>query len=426
MTDADSTARPSRLRQVLIVGDFADLISGQAKVAIDSALLLADGGIDVTFFAACGPVSAALEHPRIRTVCLDQRTILDDPNRLRAMARGIWNGPALTALRKVTAEHDPASTVLHCHGFAKALSPAIGRVLADGPLRSVFTMHEYFLACPNGGFYDYRRNEICTRKPLGASCIATDCDVRHRAHKMWRLVRGAVAAGPGKLPGGLRDVIFISETQRRAIEAYLPEGVRLHSVPNPVEAGGPQVDWRANRHLVFVGRLSREKGALQLAEAARALGLPVRFVGDGPEADPIRKANPEAEITGWVTPEDVQRHLSEARALVFPSLWYEGQPLVPIEAQLRGIPVVCGRWSAAAEEIRDGENGIVYDTPGTASLVAALGRLDTVGTFDSAALARRVAPEAHRDRLIALYEGLLSTAPRQADRSSPNSRSSAA
>ncbi|TFL16379.1 glycosyltransferase family 4 protein [Jannaschia formosa] len=426
MSVAVSTFPLSRLRRVLIVGDFADVISGQAKVAIDSARILADAGIDVTFFAACGPVSRRLEHPRIQTVCLDQRTILDDPNRLRAMVRGIWNGTALAELRRVMAEHDPDSTVLHCHGFAKALSPSIGRALTDRRMRSVFTMHEYFLACPNGGFFDYRRHEICTRRPLGLSCIATDCDVRHRTHKAWRVMRGVFAAGPGRLPRSLRDVVYISETQRRAIQPYLSDRVRLHSIPNPVETGGAPVNWRANRHLLFVGRMSREKGGLQLAEAARRLGMPVRFVGDGPEADAIRAANPDAEITGWVDAEEVQKHLSEARALVFPSLWYEGQPLVPIEAQLRGVPVVCGGWSAAAEEVHDGENGIVYETAGTDSLVAALERLDSLMEFDNSELAGKVSPDAHRENLIALYERMLAAESRQGERSSSNSRSSAA
>ncbi|MDU8911002.1 glycosyltransferase family 4 protein [Aestuariicoccus sp. MJ-SS9] len=396
-----------KVEDVVIVGDFADITGGQAKVAIDSARLLADAGIRVTFFAACGPVSPLLDHPRIEVVCLNQLTILDDPDRLRAMRRGLWNGPALSALRKTIEAKDPERCVLHCHGYAKALSPAIGRTLARGPLRSVFTMHEYFLACPNGGFFNYPRNEICTLRPLGPACLSTNCDSRRAVHKAWRVARGFVARGPGLLPGGLKDVIYISETQRRAMAPYLPSSARLHHVSNPVEPGGPHVDVDANKLLVFVGRLAPEKGGLHLAQAARRLGLPVLFVGDGPEAEAILAANPDAEITGWVRPEEVQLHLSQARALVFPSLWYEGQPLVPIEALLRGIPVVCGMWSAAAETVRDGEDGLIYQKPSVDDLAAALKLLPTLGAFDSGALAEEVSPQAHLRNLLAIYDEML-------------------
>jgi len=397
-----------RLDNVLIVGDFADVTGGQAKVAIDSARLLADHGICVTFFAACGPVSERLEHPGIDVICLGQKTILDDPNRLRAMRSGIWNVAARKALREVTQRFDPARTVLHCHGYAKALSPSIGPELAAGPLKSVFTMHEYFLACPNGGFYDYNRHEICTRTPLGASCLTTNCDVRSASHKAWRVLRGAVAAGPGRLPRGLRHVIYISETQRKIMQGKLPDAVVLHKVLNPIETGGPPVDARANKALVFVGRLSPEKGGLQLARVARALDMPVLFIGDGPEARAIRAVNPAAEITGWLGPKDVQTRLAEARALVFPSTWYEVQGMVTIEALLRGIPVVCGAWSAASEVIRDGENGALYGTPSDADLAAALRRLPDIGGFSSPDLAAAVAPRAHLARLLEVYDAVLS------------------
>lgn len=396
-----------RVRQVLIVSDFAAVNGGQAKVAIDSARLLADSGVKVVFFAACGPVAPELSHPDINVICLNQRTILDEPNRLRAMTQGIWNGAAARHLRQVVAQMNPATDVLHCHGYAKALSPAIGPVLANGPLRSVFTMHEYFLACPNGGFYDYRSQQICHKKPLGLSCLSTNCDSRHYSHKIWRLARAAVATGPGKLPRGLSDVIYISETQKQAMAPYMPANARLHHVSNPVTQGGETVDVSSNQALVFVGRLAPEKGGLHLAQAAKALGYPVIFVGDGPETDAIRAANPQAEMAGWCSGAEVQSHLSRARALVFPSLWYEGQPLVPIEALLRGIPVICGNWSAAAETIEDGVNGLIYHEPTVSALTAALGRLPQLDSFDNSGLAQMVSPQAHLSRLLDIYDDML-------------------
>ena len=49
-----------------------------------------------------------------------------------------------------------------------------------------------------------------------------------------------------------------------------------------------------------------------------------------------------------------------ARALIFPSLWYEGAPLTPLEAMSIGIPCLISEHCSGKEYIKDGENGFVF------------------------------------------------------------------
>ncbi len=396
------------LETVLIVGDFANINGGQAKVSIDSARLLADHGVNVMFFASYGEPDPQLDHPKISVECLGIPDILSEKSRLKAMSRGIWNGRAKSRLREITSELDPTTTILHCHGYAKALSPSIGPELVNGPLSSIYTMHEYFLACPNGGFYDYQRNEICTRKALGASCLSTNCDVRHPAHKAWRVARQAATWGPGRMPGGLRDVIYISETQRKAMAPYISAKTRLHHVPNPVPIPDlPSVKASENDLFLFIGRFNPEKGAAMFAEAARQAGVRAAFIGDGADEEKIRAANPDAELLGWKRPAEVQEWIGRARALVFPSLWYEGQPLVPMEALARGVPVVCGTWSAAAEYVENGINGVHYLEPSASALTSALAQAAELPDFDAGAIRAAVDPQQHLKKLLDVYDRLL-------------------
>lgn len=393
---------------IVIVSDFACVNGGQAKVAIDSACLLAQSGHDVIFFAAAGPAAPQLTHPRIKVILLDQQDILSEPDRWVASMRGLWNAGAARALKSLLDGLDPATTVLHCHSLAKAMSAAIGPLLTDGPIRCVYTMHDYFLACPNGGFYDYQKQEICTRKALGVSCLTTHCDVRQRSHKAWRVVRQAITWGPGKLPRGLKDIIYISKTQRRVIEPYLSDKTRLHHVPNPIAKSDlPPADTAANDIFLFVGAFAPQKGAVMFARAARELGVKAVFVGQGSDEEAIRLANPAAEIVSWQTPEQVQVWLGRAKALVFPSLWYEGQPLVPLEAMARGVPVVCGDWSAAIESIQDGVNGIVYHEATIPALMEAMLRVVHLPKFSPSDVSQDMSGAAHLSRLLAVYNGLL-------------------
>jgi len=401
----------TELTEITVVNDHAVVNGGQARVAVDTATGLARRGYRVNFFAGMGPADPSLGEAGVNVVLLDQADLLTDTSRLRAAARGLWNGQAADKLRALLAKSDPRSAVVHCHGFAKSLSPAIGPVLTNSGVPLVFTMHESFLACPNGAFFDYQTKQQCFRKPLGFSCLSTNCDARALHHKAWRVARQALLRTAGGLPKNLRDIIYISESHLEVMRPYLPSGARLHHVPNPVDvAPAPPVDSSQNDIFLFVGRLSAEKGCVLFAEAAAAAGAKAVFVGEGPERDAIARANPGALITDWLSPEEVDSWIARARCLVFPSLWREPLGLVVLEAAARGVPTIAMRWGGPSETILDGVTGMLLDAADVGKLAAAIREM----TPQRAASLGRAAYErywsdpptlaAHLDRLLAVYD----------------------
>jgi glycosyltransferase involved in cell wall biosynthesis len=142
---------------------------------------------------------------------------------------------------------------------------------------------------------------------------------------------------------------------------YLPRDYTLHSLPIYVEGTQyPPAQPETNHNLIYLGRLVREKGVLLAAKAAAAEGVPVTFVGSGPLAPEIRAACPHALITGWVDHATSVQYLRQARALVFPSLWYETLGLVVLEAAAHGIPSLVPDTSAAREIVLDGVTGLHF------------------------------------------------------------------
>ena len=79
------------------------------------------------------------------------------------------------------------------------------------------------------------------------------------------------------------------------------------------------------------------------------MGIIPTFVGDGPLAAELRAKYPDARMLGWQKPEDARAAIRNARALVFPSLWYEGQPLTVLEAKALGTPVIVSDGCAGRE-----------------------------------------------------------------------------
>lgn len=360
---------------VVLVADHAYINGGQAKVAIESALGLAGRGHDVTFFAAVGPVDKRLSEAGIKIVCMEQDDISTASSQLAFLRQTMWNSQALEALRAVLGQLPRGESVVHVHAWAKALSPSIGKALKESGLPVVYTMHEFFLVCPNGGFYDYRLAEPCTRKPLSAACLSVNCDARTYPRKLLRVGRQILLDRFSGLKDAIGDLITISDLQYEVSAPYLPEHVRHHRVDNPVDVTDPGEPDRAGGTYLFAGRVSREKGIEHFCEGARLAGVRPVIAGDGDLADELRARYPEAEFLGWQSPENLRKLIRDARVLVFPSVWYEGQPLTVYEALALGTPVIVSDVCAGREGVRDGETGFWFHSADPQSLAQALRKM---------------------------------------------------
>jgi glycosyltransferase involved in cell wall biosynthesis len=400
---------------IVICFDHASITGGQAKVAFDSAVGLKRRGHRPIIFAAVGPIAPQLAEAGIETVCLDQDDLVGNPSKIAAAVQGIWNGPAAKALGALLQRLPRENTIVHVHGWAKALSPSIAGPIARSGLPAVYSIHEYFQFCPNGGFYNYQQRHICHLEPLSAACWATNCDSRNYLRKLWRNIRLLTAKRIAHLPDIFSDYIAISGFQEDIVAPLVPRHVMLHRVSNPVSVAdlGPKSD-PVSGEVIFVGRLSPEKGPLLFAEAARRIGMIPTFIGDGPTAGDLATRYPEARLLGWRDPAGVQSAMRAARALVFPSIWYEGQPLTVLEAKGLGVPVIVSDACAGREEVEDGVSGLWFKSDDVDDLARALmaTRDDVkIAAMSKAAYAAywRDPPtlEAHVERITEVYRGMI-------------------
>ena len=397
---------------VVILAEFAGASGGAEKVALESARGLADLGLSVTYLQGIdGPVDPLLDHARIRRIGLGLPDIWSR-GALAGAASGIWH---LTAAERVAAALAEIGRIdgLHLHQWTRSLSPSVFPVLMDQGAPVFVTLHDYFLACPNGVYYRFDRAEPCALKPMSASCIVAPCDSKSRAHKLVRVARSAALRQA--LAGREFHAIHVCDASRRRLGDLLG-GYRAqhHRIDNPVRVEpGPAASPERGDAIAYLGRLTREKGADLVAEAAAAAGLTALFIGTGPlEAE--LAGRPGVEILGWQAPEAAQAILrARARALAAPSRWFETGPLTVYEALAAGIPVVASERSGACEKVRHGESGFVV-APETGALAEAFRALrdDALAArLGQAARARALAAPmdlaAHARALAELYERVL-------------------
>jgi glycosyltransferase involved in cell wall biosynthesis len=374
---------------VVIVCDHAKVVGGLSKVAITSACALRTRGHRVIYFAAVGPPAPFLLTHGVEVVTLNQEEMLTDPSRMRAARRGLWNGVASRALSQILVSLNPKCSIVHIHGWSKALSPSVLRSSRLSGVPVVQTLHDYVSICPNGAFFDFVQERNCALQPLSSACIACNCDARRYAHKLWRVSRHLLLERFGR-PLDHTDVIVLNERQRAIIEQYVGPDVRLHYVPNPTDVLdlGP-APVRDNEAFVFLGRLSAEKGPVLFAKAAAAVGAPAVFLGDGPMRREIA-GFPGASITGWLEREPALRRLRRARALVFPSLCFETFGLPVAEAIANGIPPIISDNTTAAQLIEPAQTGLLFRNGDIEDLACCIRLLQDAG------MAARLGGEAYR------------------------------
>jgi glycosyltransferase involved in cell wall biosynthesis len=411
------------LKNIVVLNDNARVTGGADKIALDSAVGLARRGYHVDLLTATTPIAPELlSVPRLAVHSTDQFEILQDPSRLRAATQGLWNVKSYRAASTLLDDLRAEETVVHLHLWAKALSSSVVRAAVDRGFRVVCTLHDYMLSCPVGTWFDHGAQRICTRVPLSASCLMAHCDSRSYADKLWRTARTLVQSTAGKLPSGLTDVIAISDMVISKLRPYLPPEIRVHRLSNFADVVRQErVDAAANSSFVFSGRLAKEKGPVTFAQAAHAAGVSALFLGEGECRTAVREAMPQALISGWLRHEQSLQQLRRARSLVFPSLWYEAQPLIILEALALGIPCVVSETSAARDMIIPERTGLLFRTGDVADLQDKLARLrdddELVGRLSRNAYEdywkSPCTLESHLDGLIDIYQTMLAGQPQE-------------
>lgn len=330
------------------------------------------GGEDQVF-AAEGSLLEERGHPVSRyTLHNDQ---ISEMGRLRVVGATVWNGPVYREIRALIRRERPQ--VAHFHNTFPLMSPAAYHAARAEGVPVVQTLHNYRLLCPNALFF--REGGVCE-----------DCSgkvfpwpgVAHACYRGSRSSSAVVATtlGVHRVLGTWRRTVnaYVALTdfsREKFIEGGLP-AEKIMVKPNFVEPD-PGVGRGRGSYVLYVGRLSTEKGLETLLAAWERLGekVPLKIVGDGPLGPMVAEAVRRLRGLEWLgrQPKDrVLAYMKDAKALVFPSVWYEGFPMVIVEALAVGLPIIAselGNMSSLIDHDRTGLKFRAHDPADLASKV---------------------------------------------------------
>jgi glycosyltransferase involved in cell wall biosynthesis len=276
-------------------------------------------------------------------------------------------------------------------------------------------LHDYKLICPSylllahgnvcqkckGRRFYHCLSTRCHRGELTASLVYTFESYFNKLFKKYDSIRYIIC--PSR---------FLLDRHR---DAGIPES-RLVHLPNFIKVRDFEPDHSPGQYVLFVGRLSREKGVLTLLEAVKDLDVPVRIVGGGPMKDmyeDFAKQNGIHNVTfeGYQSGEALRDLYRNAAFLVFPSEWFENAPMTILEAFAYGKSVIGSAMGGIPEMVVEGETGILF-RPGDhlelrdkiQSLLADSSAAIRMGKLARSRVEREYEAGTHYERLVRLYE----------------------
>lgn len=295
------------------------------------------------------------------------------PGKIRLVFSTVWSRRTYREVSDILADFRPE--IVHVQNFFPLISPSIFWACSKARIPVLLSLRDYRLLCPLGWFFrketvceDCIRSGLhnavlyrCYRKSFVQSSIVVLMLIIHRLLSTWRN----------------KVTMFIALTdfsRNKFIEGGLPADkvVTRHNFIG----SSLKLQTTVEKHVLFAGRLSSEKGIECLLNAWKKLpDIPLQIAGDGPMRDWIgefisKNQLNNVSLLGRLTQEQIFEKLRESRFLVMPSIWYETFGRTIIEAFATGTPVLASRLGAMAELVKDNRNGMLFESGNPDDLAA--------------------------------------------------------
>lgn len=339
--------------KVLIVHNYYQIPGGEDTVVANEKKLLEEHGHKVILYTR--------NNNELRKMGKIQKLLLPFTT--------IYNSKISRDIKRIIIQE--GIDIVHVHNTLTLISPSVYYAAKRCAVPVVQTIHNFRLLCPGATFYrDGKICEECVSKGLG-------CSIKHgcyRGSKSQTLIC-AVATQIHRWTGIYGKINYIcltefNKTKLLQLKQIKPEKVFVK--PNFVD---DNEDSGQRSGFIFAGRLDELKGIRVLIEAWKLLGSDAPnliICGTGPLEGWCKEETQglNVEMRGFVDNVEVKKLIAHSKALILPTLWYEGFPMSIVEAYAMGTPVICSDLGNAGSLVEEGITGWKF-IPGSAEGLAA-------------------------------------------------------
>lgn len=347
--------------KILLVNKFHYLKGGSEKYYFELGNLLKENGHEIAFFSM-------EDEKNIKTGCKEyfvKPIDLDKGSKLKALDV-IYSKQNRKKMEEALDDFKP--DIVHINNFQRQLSASIIDPIKKKNIPIIFTAHDVQAICPAILMLDNNK-EICEKCMNGKyiNSVKKKCIKNSKLKSILGAVEGKYYRTQKIYTKKINKIISPSQFYRtKLIEDGIEENkiVALHNFININEYNIEKED---EGFALYIGRLSKEKGILNLIKAIALLNEgELRIAGDGSEKQKIidfiqeNKLENRVKLLGFLNKNEVKEQIRKCRFVVVPSIWYENCPYSIIETLMIGKPVIGSNIGGIPELIENGQNGFTY------------------------------------------------------------------
>lgn len=311
--------------------------------------------------------------------------------------------------------------IVHVHNFFPLLSPSIFDAARQEGVPTVMTLHNYRLIHPNGLMY--HKGKIDERSVEGSAYSCVLDGVYRNSVLQTAVTAHMIEYHRKKGTWRTNPTLFIALSEfskKKFVKGGLPES-KILSKPNFIrdpllEFDKLKISDQKKPRFLYVGRVSHEKGVKELIACWEKYNISAELwiIGDGPLKEKLEKSTGHLTSLKWMgtkSRKEIFELLSDSLALIFPTLWYEGMPIVLLEALSMGCPVISSEIGNPMAMIEDSVNGLLFEPGNVEQLYQKITMLIKTPSFASAlglnarkTYLEKYTPERNYEQLVQIYD----------------------
>lgn len=403
-----------RKMKILLINKFLFPKGGDAISTLKTGELLRAKGHQVIFWGMKHPSNPPFPYQDDFMDFTDYYTRANMFAKIKMPVNILYSTEAQKRLDSLLAKERP--DIAHLNNFAHQISPSILIILKKYNIPMVMTMRDYKLVCPTynlfskdkpcekcrqGRFYMCFVNRCSHNSYLKSLVNVVEMYLHHHILHLYDLID--IFISPSEfLKNKVKEMGFKREV------TYLPNFLDFNHYQ-------PRYSHRENT-IVYLGRISREKGLLTLIHSVSAINnIQLKIIGEGPLKSELEnlvnvKGINNVSFLGFKSGDELKNTVADSLFVVVPSEWYENNPRTVLEAFALGKPVIGADIGGIPELVKNWETGLTFK-PGDpddlkekiVSLLKEPDKIVALGKNARVILERDFNPDRHYRELMNIY-----------------------
>lgn len=401
--------------KILLVNKFHYLKGGSEKYYFELAELLIENGHEVAFFS--------MENEKnIKTGCKEyfvKPIDLNSGSKLKALDV-IYSKENKKKMQEALEDFKP--DIVHLNNFQRQLSASIIDAVKEKNIPIVFTAHDVQAICPAITMLDSNKNicEDCTKGKY-INCIKKKCVKNSTLKSVLGAIEGEYYKIKKIYTKKIDYIVTPSECYR---QKFINEGIdkdKIVAIHNFIDIKKYDVETQDDNYALYFGRLSKEKGILNLIQAFAKTEKGILYIaGEGEEKENIENIIKEKhlenriKLLGFLNQEEMKECIRKCKFVIVPSIWYENCPYSVMETLAIGKPVIGADIGGIPELVNNQENGLTYQYDSIEELTSKINTLfenqELVKSFRENAkenAKKLYSKNTYYDKIISIYDKLL-------------------